>query len=162
MFVPINGFEDYYTINEEGIIYSIRSKRLLKPFNHNNGYLTIELCVDGLKKRVMIHRLVAQQFLPNPNNYPIIDHIDRNKHNNDVKNLRWTTASVNNRNRNRNRTINKTIYPNIYIRPNGTYKVVIMLDYKYVFNKTFKTLDEALSERDCAFDFLGIENNCYK
>ena len=157
MFVPINGFEDYYTINEEGIIYSIRRKRLLKPINHPDGYLRVGLWVDGIKKTFNIHRLVALQFLPNSDNHPVIDHIDRNKHNNDVKNLRWTSISINTRN-----VPNRTEYPNIEIRPNGTYKVRISLNRKVIYDKTFKTLDEALSERDCAFDFYGIENPCYK
>lgn len=159
MFVPINGYEDYYTINEEGMIYSIKNKMLLKPYN-NRGYLAVDLCVDGVKKRFLIHRLVAQQFLPNSDNHQVIDHIDRNKHNNDVKNLRWTTQSINTRNW--ERKTNNSGYPNIYITKYGTYNVRINLDNKRIYDKSFKTLDEALSERDCAFDFYGIENPCYK
>ena len=160
MFVPINGYEKYYTINEEGEVYSKYRKRLLIP-TYTNGYLTTELCVDGLRKRFRIHRLIAIHFIPNPNNYTIIDHIDRNKLNNSIKNLRWTTYSINNRN-----SPNRTEYPNIRITKYGNYQVQITLDNKNVYNKnvynkTFKTLDEALSERDCAFDFYGIENHCY-
>ena len=157
MFVPINGYEKYYTINEEGMVYSIRSKMLLKPTIEKEGYLVVSLKVDGISKQFRIHRLVAQQFLPNSDNNSIIDHIDRNKQNNDVKNLRWTTASINMRN-----VANRTEYPNIEISKYGTYRVRIKLNKKFIYDKTFKTLDEALSERDCAFDFYGIENPCYK
>ena len=59
----------------------------------SNGYVYIHL-----DKKYRLHKLIAKLFIPNPNNYPVIDHIDRNKLNNSASNLRWCTQSTNKRN----------------------------------------------------------------
>lgn len=59
------------------------------------GYKRIVLCKDGKNKKFMVHRLVAQMFIPNPENKPFIDHIDGNPLNNRVENLRWVTHTEN-------------------------------------------------------------------
>jgi len=155
IFEPIRNYEKHYSINRLGEIYSNKHKKNLKPSDNGSGYLKVVLTKNKIKKTIKIHRLLALQFIPNPNNYPIIDHIDRNRSNNSLDNLRWTTYSENNRNCNRP---NKSGFPNIYINKVGNYQVRITLNRKYIFNKTYKTLDEALSERDCAFDYYGLEN----
>jgi hypothetical protein len=157
-FEPIRNYEKHYSINRLGEIYSNKHKKNLKPSDNGSGYLKVVLTKNKIKKTIKIHRLLALQFIPNPNNYTIIDHIDRNSLNNSLDNLRWTTISINNRNRN---IPNKSGFPNININSCGNYKVVIMLNRKTIYNKTFKTIDEALSERDCAFDYYSIENPCY-
>jgi hypothetical protein len=157
-FEPLKGYEEIYRINKYGEVYSNKYKKILKPHNNGYGYLFVVLTKNSIEKSIKIHRLLALQFIPNPNNYPIIDHIDRNPLNNSLDNLRWTTASINNRNRN---IPNSSGFPNINITRCGNYKVVIVLDKIRIFDKTYKTLDEALSERDCAFDYYGLENPCY-
>jgi hypothetical protein len=159
IFEPLKGYEEYYNINRNGEVYSKFKNRILIPYkqsikNSNLKYLRLEL--QG--KKYFIHRLLALQFLPNPNDYPIIDHIDRNTLNNNLNNLRWTTISVNRGNCD---GWNKSGYKNIRITKSNTYEVSIYLNGKTIYDKSFKTLDEALSERDCAYDFYGIENNCY-
>lgn len=72
----------------------VKTEKILKPYLSNTGYKVISL--DN--KRFYIHRLVAQAFLPNPENKPEIDHIDTNRTNNSISNLRWVTRSENNRN----------------------------------------------------------------
>lgn len=72
----------------------IKQEKILKTCLNSSGYKTISL--DN--KRFYIHRLVAQAFLPNPENKPVIDHIDTNKENNSIENLRWVTYSENNNN----------------------------------------------------------------
>lgn len=73
-----------------------KTKEKIMQINHNNwGYCTIALSKKGKKKRFRIHRLVAEAFIDNPNNYKEINHIDCNKDNNKVENLEWCTRSYN-------------------------------------------------------------------
>jgi hypothetical protein len=157
-FEPLKGYEEKYSINRNGEVYSNKHKKILKPCISCRGYLVFNLYKDKIARCINLHRLLALQFIPNPNNYPIIDHIDRQPLNNSLTNLRWTTHSINNRNCVKH---NKSGFPNIKLNPCGNYNVNIMLDKKCIFTKTFKTLDEALSERDWAYDYYGLENPCY-
>jgi hypothetical protein len=62
---------------------------------HNRGYRHVELVKDGVKKAYMVHRLVATVFIPNPQNYPTVNHRDEDKTNNAVDNLEWCDRSQN-------------------------------------------------------------------
>ena len=77
------------TINERILRQGLQGKQNLK-------YYAVTLCRDGKVKRCLIHRLVAQAFIPNPNNYPIVNHIDKNPLNNCVDNLEWCSVYYNN------------------------------------------------------------------
>ena len=90
MFLPIENFENYFVSNF-GYVKNSKTNKILKPINHNQGYKQINLCKNGNVKTFTVHRLVAKAFLENPDNKPMIDHIDENKSNNNVKNLRWAT-----------------------------------------------------------------------
>lgn len=68
---------------------------LLKPALAPGGYLKVTLSGKGKPKTLSAHRLVAKTFIPNPDNKPTIDHIDRNRKNNTISNLRWCTLSEN-------------------------------------------------------------------
>lgn len=68
---------------------------ILTQRDNSNGYLRCNLNVNGKRKSYLVHRLVADLFIPNPNNKPFINHIDGNKHNNLVDNLEWCTRSEN-------------------------------------------------------------------
>ena len=89
----INGFTDYQ-INDAGEVYSLKRNKKLKPYE-KKGYLGVWLYADGERKFRLIHRLVANAFIPNPNNLPQINHIDENRLNNKVDNLEWCTAKYN-------------------------------------------------------------------
>lgn len=73
---------------------TIREK-ILKLNNDNNGYFYVSLSKDGKKKNFKIHRLVAEAFIPNPENLPQVNHIDENKSNNKITNLEWSTSLSN-------------------------------------------------------------------
>lgn len=66
-----------------------RRERILRPHKHSNGYIDVELCKDGIKTKFLVHRLVARAFIPNPENKPLVDHIDTDRTNNRAENLRW-------------------------------------------------------------------------
>lgn len=99
--VAIAGFEGLYEIDRDGNVYSLlkaksRRKRILKPYSNENGYMKVNLYdVDGKCKKKYIHRLVASAFIPNPNNYNEVNHIDCDKANNHVDNLEWCDRKTN-------------------------------------------------------------------
>ena len=71
-------------------------ERKLNPYLNKDGYRIVKLHLEeGNIRTVSVHRLVAENFIPNPNNYPQINHIDENRINNNVDNLEWCTATHN-------------------------------------------------------------------
>lgn len=91
----IKGYEGLYQIDKNGNVYSFYKKRFLKPAPTNWGYLTVELFKNKKGKTYKIHRLVAEAYIPNPDNKRCVNHIDCNKQNNNVENLEWCTYSEN-------------------------------------------------------------------
>lgn len=94
MGIPIPNYPDYL-IESDGRIFSLKRNIWMKPSLGNNGYYGLELANKDGHKRLSIHRLVALAYIPNPNNYPIVNHKDENKLNNNVENLEWCTAKYN-------------------------------------------------------------------
>lgn len=97
---PIKDFESRYGVDEFGNVYSFNGKYkntiIRKPYIHKtNGYVYVNLKQNNEVKNMRVHRLVAEAFIPNPNNYPDINHIDCNKENNCVWNLEWCTRKQN-------------------------------------------------------------------
>ena len=90
----ITGYEELYAITEDGKVWSYRKNIFLKPFLAR-GYFKVRLYKDESNKQFLIHRLVAEAFLPNPQNLPQINHKDENKLNNCVDNLEWCDAKYN-------------------------------------------------------------------
>lgn len=87
---------DNYEVSTEGRVRSLNYKRtgeirVLKP--HNNGYGYLQVALNS--KHIKIHRLVAETFIPNPNNYSDVNHINENKHDNRVENLEWVSHKQN-------------------------------------------------------------------
>jgi hypothetical protein len=89
---------DNYEMNQEGVLRNVKTNRILKGFIGKDGYARFELNQDGFTKKVFKHRLIAELFVWNPDDLPCVDHIDRNRLNNSIENLRWCSVSENNRN----------------------------------------------------------------
>lgn len=91
----IKGYEGLYAVTSCGKVYSYKSKRFLNPYLNTNGYYYVSLMKDNVKRQFRIHRLVAEAFIPNPNNLETVDHIDNCKEHNYVGNLQWLTREDN-------------------------------------------------------------------
>ena len=100
----IKNYEGLYAITPEGEVWSYKRKKFLKPVADGKGYLFVRLCKNGISKPYKVHRLVAEAYLPNPENLPQVDHIDGNKMHNFLNNLQWITNRDNVR-----KSINKPI-----------------------------------------------------
>lgn len=118
--IIINNVKTDYDIDENGLIYSHKTNRYLQGTLYNTGYKMVRLTVEGVKKGYAIHRLVAQTFIPNPNNLPIVNHKDGKKQNNSVDNLEWVTASENH---------NHAIDNNISKKAYGKRKIISDIDF---------------------------------
>jgi hypothetical protein len=124
-FIDLKDYEGIYKINKKGDILNIKKNKILKPQLGKDGYY---------RNHFLIHRLIAVNFIPNPENLPIIDHEDRNRTNNNINNLRWCTQSDNCK----NRKIKGCITPRT--RKNNIYYEV---NVKTKYLKSFKIREEA-------------------
>ena len=133
-----------YEVSDAGEVRNVRTGRVLKCVL-NNGYHVIMLFPG--RNNIKVHRLVALHFIENPENKPFVDHIDRDRANNHVSNLRWATPSEN--------TLNTDYYHHkttgdrhhIRLTVSQTFSVQIKGRHTAV-TKNFKTLEEAIAFRD--------------
>lgn len=119
----IEGFEGLYQVSNLGEVKSLRKERalghsvkvteehILRPSTHRDGYLRVVLMKDHVRYTRLIHRLVAQTFISNPENKPTVNHLDEIKTHNSVDNLEWATISEN------------TTYGNAYVERVKTQKM---------------------------------------
>lgn len=86
-----------YEITKDGKIISLKNNKRyeIKGYIDKYGYRRVLLHVNGKRIKFFVHRLVAQTYIPNPNNLPQVNHIDGNKLNNNVENLEWCTPKEN-------------------------------------------------------------------
>lgn len=105
---PVRGYEGIYEVSNTGKIRSLDRMatsqgkahktvygKLLKSGLQRNGYLRVDLCKDGEIQHCFVHRIVADAFVENPNSFPMVNHKDENKANNNADNLEWCTAKYN-------------------------------------------------------------------
>ena len=108
---PVAGYEGYYEVDQFGRVFSVdrvisvedNGRKYEKPLvgkqmkqcMHDKGYKIVSLTKDGKTKNIFVHRLVAEAFIENPDNLPMVNHKDEDKTNNFAENLEWCTASYN-------------------------------------------------------------------
>lgn len=153
----IKGYERY-EISNIGQVRVAKTKQVRKPYKDKQGYKCIALSGSNKKYpvRFAIHRLVANAFIDNPNNYDSVDHIDFNRQNNRVDNLRWLPRTING---GRRQNIKTKVSNNIRIYANsryGSYEVKTRnLESGYKINAVFRTLKQA--KQFCKINNIGYQ-----
>lgn len=96
-FRKLKSLKFLYEVNEDGVVRNVKSKKIVKGYIEKNGYLRMKFenkCLDKVIRK-SAHQLVAEAFIPNPDNLPEVNHKDSNRLNNNVSNLEWCSHSDN-------------------------------------------------------------------
>ena len=157
----IEGYEGAYEVSNLGRVHSIPHRtfrgisgvdHILPQYDNGHGYMAVELWKGDKSKRCYVHRLVASAFIPNPNNYPQVNHKDEDKSNNNVSNLEWCTCSYNNTYNNLKERARQT-----YIK-NGNSTLIDLYTKDGKFIKTYESANEVGKD---GFVRRAVYNVCY-
>lgn len=122
----IEGFDGIYSVSNYGEVRNNKTGRLMKQRKTEKGYLRVGLTNNGKPKCMRVHRLVAQAFIPNPDDKPEVNHIDFNKENNCVNNLEWVTGKENAKHSLGNRkNLTKLNAKTLVIRVKSIYRIIV-------------------------------------
>jgi hypothetical protein len=142
----VKNFENYM-ISDKGRVFSIKRNKFLKPGIDKGGYYFVILYNYNIVKKFRIHRLVGLHFLKNPENKKCIDHINNNKLDNTINNLRFATSQQNSQNAKiskRNKFGVKGVY---FHKKSNKYHVQIRINNKLKHIGYYKTLEQAMIAR---------------
>lgn len=152
---PLKNYENLYYITEDLKIFSVArkgtsGKEIIPKMNIENGYLRVSLSKNNYRKRVMLHRIIAENFIPNHNNYTTVDHINGNKLDNRIENLRWCSQAQNSRFDNHKlRTNNTSGFRGIsFDKRCNKYQTEVNVAGKQIYVGKFDTLEMAIQERN--------------
>lgn len=154
IFKDIKGYENIYRVSNLGRVYSVKRGIVVSLIKKKSGYYTVNLYKNKEMRTFLIHRLVACNFIENPNNLPQINHIDGDKANNKVENLEWVSGIDNMRHAYENNVggfKDKALATINEINKKRTYK-------KVLFKKGNEVLSfSSVSEAACT---LGLKRDC--
>ncbi len=157
------GFEGYYMVSSFGRLITLKRQHIYRNPNRpkfkaftlkKTGYFQTMLQKDNVRCYKLIHRLVAEAFIPNPDHLPQIDHIDRNRENNHASNLRWCTLSGNMHNP---LTVEHCRKLGKSIDRSYNHRAVVCLTADFRLVKKYDSLKEAVAD---GFRSSGISNVC--
>ena len=169
IFKDVKGYEGYYEVSNLGRVRSTSYKgtRILKP-SLKIRYKIVVFCINQIKVHKLVHRLVAEAFIPNPNNYSIVNHIDGNRKNNEVSNLEWCTPLYNTQhakshnllNRYEDRPAAKLTKEKVLLIPELINLGATTDDLKNLFNVSRRCIDnifEGKNWTDLGIDFTKLK-----
>tara|TARA_R110002012_G_C11287276_1_gene571524 strand:+ start:67 stop:546 length:480 start_codon:yes stop_codon:yes gene_type:complete len=149
----IEGYEDY-RVYENGDVFNVKHNRFMKQYCAPNGYLMISVCKDGKKKNLFVHKLIGL-FIPNPENKPTVDHINRNKKDNRLINLRWATKREQEYNKGLNQNNTSGFKGVHYQKRRNTWMAELLVNGKK-FQKQCKSKEYAIVyRRELEIKYLG-------
>lgn len=146
--VPVVGYEGIYEVSNYGHVYGLKRKnargQIVNPIvkatkPNNRGYIQICLSKDGKQKYMLLHRIVAEAFIPNPEGLPQVNHKDENKNNNSADNLEWCTNAYNRH------------------YGSGMRKSIENHDYKQIAEKNKKTVLQLDKNGNVLNSWLGLK-----
>ena len=143
-FKPIQGFENY-AVSNKGNVRNINSLRNIVPNLGINGYYYVGLITDLKVVNKTIHRLVALEWIDNPEEKECVDHINRDRLDNNVENLRWCTRQENMMNKSKRK--NKSGYSGVSYNNYRQQWVAQLMKNGKIYSSPFNTIEEAIKHR---------------
>ena len=143
-----------YIIYRDGSLFSKKRKIFIKPYQGKDGYLYLRFNFDKRQKRLAVHRMLANIFIPNPKNKPEVNHKDGDKLNNCIDNLEWTTKQENCK----HASLNK-LYPNGEKHYNNKLSEQDILLIKRLYKYGIKQNEIAIQFNVCQSHISRIVNN---
>ena len=143
----IDGY-DNYEISNFGNVRNTNTGRILKNHKNIHGYYIVDLHKEGTRKTLTIHRLIGLHFIPNPDNLREIDHIDRNRTNNSITNLRWISHGNNQRNKPKKQNTTSRYKGVSFNKAKGKYEARIRFENKKIYIGIYEKGEDAAKARD--------------